>query len=675
MLQVMERLFFRPEWRFRLSSPSLTYWMANLLLGLNSVIFGVLGLLWSSVAGPWGMTCGAFLLAGALLHSVMTTIGCRSAFLSTALPFCFYLAIEPLMAVASGSPMDDVRAIAIGAAVLGLTAAQLWNTSTKSRAGEKRARAELKARESEASAARNFLDAIFENVPATLVVKDAQSGRVLLLNRAGEELLGVQRKDFIGLTDFDIFPPDQAMRFLEEDARAMTLERPLVVDAQTVTTKTGAKVLRTTKVPIRKYGQPSFLLSVAEDITRQKAAEQALLQAKDEAETANRAKSAFLATISHEIRTPLNGILGMTQAMSAEADSPSQLERLAIVRECGETLLSLLNDILDLSKIESGKLEVETVEFDMAELAQAVVRTFSALADKKGVPLRLSVAPEAQGVYQSDKTRLRQILQNLVSNALKFTETGHIEVRVSCGDAGLMVEVQDTGIGIPEDRLPRLFRKFEQADASTTRRYGGTGLGLAICRELAEALGGGVDVESVVGIGSTFRLTLPIRPAPSSAEAVASPHPLGEHPDSGAPMVRVLAAEDNEVNRLVLKTLLSQAGVEPILVEDGQAALEAWRSGSWDVVLMDVQMPVLDGLSATRAIRAEEAAAGRPRTPIIALTANAMSHHVADYSVAGMDLFVAKPIDVIRLFAALEEALALTAAWRAAPVAQGVSAA
>jgi len=247
------------------------------------------------------------------------------------------------------------------------------------------------------------------------------------------------------------------------------------------------------------------------------------------------------------------------------------------------------------------------------------------------------------------------VLLNLLSNAIKFTEAGEVRVSVTCEGPALVFAITDTGIGVPAERLPHLFEKFEQADASTTRRFGGTGLGLAICRDLATLMGGRVEADSRVGEGSRFalRIALPRMGDERGAET-------GEAEREAAPpepSLRVLAAEDNSVNQLVLRTLLQQAGLDPMIVADGQAALDAWREQPWDVVLMDVQMPIMDGPTATRAIRAEEAASGRARTPILALTANAMSHQVEEYAAAGMDGLIAKPIRVDDLFGALHALL------------------
>lgn len=373
------------------------------------------------------------------------------------------------------------------------------------------------------------------------------------------------------------------------------------------------------------------------------------------AEIANAGKSAFLATMSHEIRTPLNGVLGMAQAMAADPLPEVQRDRLAIIHQSGEALLAILNNILDVSKIEAGKLELEEIEFDFGQVARGAHAAFTAVASAKGVAFVLDIE-KAQGVYRGDPTRLRQTLSNLISNALKFTDSGEVRLTAAYRDEVLRVDVADSGVGIPPEALAGLFEKFTQVDTSTTRRFGGTGLGLAICQQLSRLMGGSIEVKSEVGRGSTFTLVLPLARLTRDQPAASLPAPDASD-DELSRAVRVLAAEDNAVNQLVLKALLQQIGVDPMVVGDGRAALDAWEADEWDAILMDVQMPVLDGPSAVRLIRLREAETGRRRTPIIALTANAMSHQVADYLASGMDGHVAKPIEAARLFEALQTAI------------------
>jgi signal transduction histidine kinase/CheY-like chemotaxis protein len=377
---------------------------------------------------------------------------------------------------------------------------------------------------------------------------------------------------------------------------------------------------------------------------------QAAIEKETEAAVANAAKSTFLATISHEIRTPLNGVLGMAQAMSADHLSDAQRGRLCVIQRSGEALTEILNDVLDLSKIEAGRLEIEIVEFELRDVLQASIAAFAPGAAAKGLDLRLEMEEGAPGAYRGDPLRLRQVLYNLISNAVKFAPRGEVRVVAARVGGVVQVAVSDTGPGIPEAQQARLFRKFEQLDATTTRRHGGTGLGLAICRELCELMGGTISVKSSATDGSIFTVTLPLERVGDRLKTAAVPD---EPAQSASMTLRILAAEDNEVNRTVLTALLAQIGVAPTIVEDGAQAVAAWESAPWDLILMDIQMPVMDGVSAVREIRARERATGRPRTPVIALTANAMVHQVADLKAAGMDDHVSKPIKVAQLFEAI----------------------
>ena len=388
-----------------------------------------------------------------------------------------------------------------------------------------------------------------------------------------------------------------------------------------------------------------------------------LVEARDAAEAANVLKSQFLANMSHEIRTPLNGVLAMAQIMDMGDLTDVQRERLNVVRQSGEALLAILNDVLDLSKIEAGKMELELAEFELADIVEHAQAAYGETAARRGLALVVDLQDSATGRRRGDAGRLRQIVSNLLSNALKFTERGEVRLtlmgEVEDGRDMLHMVVSDTGIGIPAEKVPLLFQKFTQVDSSTTRRFGGTGLGLAICRELAGLMGGRIWLESHEGEGSAFHLVAPLARAETvSALKRTKAAPIPGAIAGDARPLRVLAAEDNATNQLVLRTIMQTFGVDLTMVADGRQAVDAWSEGDFDVILMDIQMPVMDGVAATRLIRQTEALApgkdgARRRIPIIALSANAMTHQVKEYLGVGMDLHVAKPIELGKLHAAL----------------------
>ena len=387
---------------------------------------------------------------------------------------------------------------------------------------------------------------------------------------------------------------------------------------------------------------------------KQQRSVQELTAARDAAEEANILKSQFLANMSHEIRTPLNGVLGMAHMMRTGHLAPIQRERLEVIETSGALLLSILDDILDLSKIESGRVELEEAPFDIAEVAGGACAPFAAGAKANGVAFVLEISEAAKGQWRGDGVRVSQLICNLVSNALKFTESGEVRVEIHAAiretGKALAISVADTGIGIAPEVLPKLFDKFVQADNTMTRRFGGAGLGLAICRHIVDLMGGVIEVRSDVGSGTTFHTVLPLA---WLGERMAACEPAEPEASVDLSTLRVLAAEDNETNRLVLRAVLDALGVVPTIVDNGRLAVDAWEAGAFDLVLMDIQMPVLDGVAATREIRRIESQKGLPRTPIIAVTANAMKHQVDEYHAAGLDAHLAKPIVIQHLYAAL----------------------
>ncbi|WP_133255235.1 hybrid sensor histidine kinase/response regulator [Phenylobacterium kunshanense] len=428
----------------------------------------------------------------------------------------------------------------------------------------------------------------------------------------------------------------------------------------------GVGVYRNAAWEIAGVGAMMMLL-VAVVVLRVRGLAEDVVRERDRAEAGDRAKSDFIANMSHEIRTPLNGVLGMAQVMEAHDLSPDQRGRLRVIRESGATLLSLLNDVLDLSKIEAGKLEIVEAPFRVDELTERVCGTFAGVAAAKNLALDHTVDPTVAGVWIGDGLRLRQVLSNLVSNAVKFTDQGRVALAVDATPRGVRFVVSDTGIGIERSKLPKLFSKFAQADASTTRRYGGTGLGLAISHRLVQMMGGTIEATSRPGEGSIFTVVMPLRRSAGEIVRPPPPPPVETPPAfvRDAPL-RVLAAEDNATNQLVLRALLEPLGAEVTMVADGLEAVEAFSRGAFDVVLMDVQMPRMNGLDATQAIRELEARRGGPTTPILALTANVMSHQIESYLDAGMDGHIAKPLDLSTFYGALDEVLSAGASDREA---------
>jgi PAS domain S-box-containing protein len=516
---------------------------------------------------------------------------------------------------------------------------------------------ERKRVEESLAAQKDFLHTLMDALPDLIFAKDTES-RMLMVNRAFCEVTGIS-PDVLGKTDFDYYSEEDASLYRRMDQLLFTTGRPTRNEERIQGHSGRTGLYETIKVPHRNAeGKIIGLIGVSRDITERKRVEEELVRAKEQAEAATVAKSQFLANISHEIRTPLNGIIGMTSLLLTTTLDAEQMDYVETIQASGDTLLTLINDILDFSKMESGHLGLDAQPFALRPCITRAVSMSAPLARHKGLRLVTELAPDLPANLVGDTTRLGQVLGNLINNAVKFTERGEIVLAVSihartAEAVELLFCVRDTGIGIPADKLDTLFERFTQVDNSTTRRYGGTGLGLAISKWLVERMGGRIWVDSTLGEGSAFSFT--IRSALGREDELRQ----GEILDRIAPVVhepavqslRVLVAEDNAINRKVAVGLLDQLGYAADVAANGAEVVDTLEERSYDVVFMDLHMPVMDGLTTTREIASRWP--GHDRPVIIAMTADAMEGDRERCLAAGMDDYISKPVSLESLGAVL----------------------
>jgi PAS domain S-box-containing protein len=490
---------------------------------------------------------------------------------------------------------------------------------------------------------------IFENSPSAITVTDSQE-RIVAWNKMAEKMLGMNQKDLFNKPVHELYTVEEWKRMRALDIRKKGMLSDIVT---TVIRRDGSLLDVNASIAVLKNSEGKIVgsIGILYDISQQKLVEKELVTSKLVAEEANHAKSVFLAKMSHEVRTPMNAVIGMLDLTLDTTLTDEQKDNLVVAKDSAQNLLSLINDILDLSRAEAGKVMIEEMEIQVADIVKNVCKGLAVLARSKQIDLLWTIDPKLPRVLIGDAVRLRQVLMNLVNNAVKFTHQGKVEVHIkveslSDKDCVVKFDVIDQGIGIPPKNLATIFDVFTEAHNTTARRYGGTGLGLAICKKLVEMMRGQLWVDSVEGKGSTFHFTIIFG---------HRPHAMLKLKDTGATEggtvlpeelknLRILVAEDNLINQKITVKILEKFGWQSTTALNGQEVLDLLNKQAFDIILMDDQMPVLDGVAATQVIRREEKQTGL-HVPIIAMTANAMAGDRERYLESGMDGYVSKPID------------------------------
>ncbi|MFN7497388.1 MAG: PAS domain S-box protein [Hyphomonadaceae bacterium] len=505
---------------------------------------------------------------------------------------------------------------------------------------------ERKRTETELKDALNLSSTFFDVSSELLCIAD-NKGRIIHMSKSAEQIIGYPEHELIGRSTIEFIHPDDqeqiaiAMQELLKTGNLMDyVARYMHPNGAIRSVEWRAKIVG------------DVIYATARDVTQRLATEAELLAAREQAEAANRAKSSFLANMSHEIRTPLNGVIGVVGALSRTELTQTQREMVDLIQSSGETLEVLLSDILDVSKIEAGKFTLQPEPFNLRETIQATAQVMGVRAEEKGLGFHVRFGPGTEGLFEGDGVRVKQIVSNLASNAVKFTQTGQIDISIAAtdkadGSCEVMISVKDTGIGFDEQTKQRLFARFEQADASITKNFGGTGLGLSICRTLTDMMGGQFLVTSEAGIGSLFSVILPLPRVNPEALTPAAQTGVSAAPTAlslDAASRSILLAEDHPVNQRVIAMILEPHGIALTIAQNGQEAVEMWQNAHFNLVLMDMQMPIMDGLSATKRIREIERSQGLRRTPIAMVSANAMKEHITQSFWAGCDFHIAKPV-------------------------------
>ena len=504
------------------------------------------------------------------------------------------------------------------------------------------------------------LRTILDSEPECVKTVNAE-GELIDLNRAGLQMMGVSDIAQVRGTHLSMLVDPRDWDAYQTNLNAVFKGETKHWEFRCNSPTGDQRWMEQTAGPVRSPENPDVvteMVAITRDITDRKVANHELLTAIQEAKDANTAKTNFLANMSHEIRTPMNGILGMANMLSETELSEDQGKLLAVIQASGESLLRILNDILDLAKVEAGRIELELVPFCMNDHLEELQRLHAANATKKEIQLKI-VGCEHMNIQRfGDPTRIAQVLNNLLDNAVKFTSSGTISGQVTCGSClescqhgnrrygpeHVHVRIQDTGIGMTTEQIGRIFDAFTQAESATTRRFGGTGLGLTIARTLTELMNGTISVESQPGKGTTFEVTLPLPPI--EVQFPESHVTRDRQPEDALPLgpqVNILAVEDGEVNQVVLAHILKKLNTDYTMVANGKQAVEAFKTGKFDLILMDIHMPIMDGISALSEIRRIEQEQGTERIPVAAVTASVTENEIEKYKEYGFSHCIAKP--------------------------------